>query len=97
MKIQRRALFLLPLSFLGLFFFYPLATIFAKSFAPKGFLDLAPLLELARDDYYARVLWFTIWQAGVSTLLTLMAALPASYAFARFRFPGRIKTKPRPA
>ncbi|MCU0577666.1 MAG: iron ABC transporter permease [Desulfobacterota bacterium] len=38
---------------------------------------------------YARVLWFTTWQAGVSTLLTLAVALPGAHVFARYRFPGK--------
>lgn len=84
-----RALSLLPLAFLAIFFFYPLATILAKSFAPRGFLDLAPLTDLVNDPYYTRVLAFTVAQAAASTLLTLLAAMPAAYVFARYRFRGK--------
>ena len=35
------------------------------------------------------VAWFTLWQAALSTVLTVLAALPAAYVFARFDFPGR--------
>ena len=38
----RAALYLLPLAFLGVFFFYPLAAVVVESFAPGGRLDLAP-------------------------------------------------------
>ena len=33
--------------------------------------------------------WFTLWQAVVSTILTLAVGLPAAYAVARYEFPGR--------
>ncbi|HHY55999.1 MAG TPA: iron ABC transporter permease [Chloroflexi bacterium] len=36
-----------------------------------------------------RLLWFTTWQAALSTLLTVLAGLPLAYIFARFDFPGK--------
>ena len=35
------------------------------------------------------VMWFTLWQAVVSTVLTLAVGLPAAYVVARYEFPGR--------
>ncbi|MFO8075760.1 MAG: iron ABC transporter permease, partial [Egibacteraceae bacterium] len=35
------------------------------------------------------VAWFTLWQAVVSTLLTLAVGLPGAYAMSRMDFPGR--------
>jgi len=40
-------------------------------------------------SYYIKTLWFTLWQAALSTLLTLLAALPAAYVFARYQFRGK--------
>jgi thiamine transport system permease protein len=82
-------LYLVPLVFLAIFFFYPLVSIFVLSFAPEGTLDLSELPKLIRSDYYARTLWFTIWQATLSTLLTLTLALPGAYVFARYQFRGK--------
>jgi thiamine transport system permease protein len=82
-------LFLLPLAFLALFFFYPLATIVVQSFAPGGQINLAPVASLWTESYFVRALWFTLWQAAASTLLTLGIGLPAAYVFARYRFPGK--------
>lgn len=82
-------LYLLPLLFLAVFFFYPLLSIFTLSFAPEGVLDLSTLRKLVSTSYYARTLWFTIWQATVSTLLTVLLALPGAYVFARFQFWGK--------
>ena len=33
--------------------------------------------------------WFTLWQAALSTVLTVLVAMPGSYLYARFRFRGR--------
>jgi thiamine transport system permease protein len=35
------------------------------------------------------VAWFTLWQALLSTVLTVLAALPGAYVFARFHFRGK--------
>ena len=80
---------LLPLVFLLLFYFYPLASILTLSFAPAGSLSLAPLEKLFRTPYYLHTLWFTTWQAALSTLLTVGLALPGAYVFARYDFFGK--------
>jgi len=85
----RWLLYTLPLAFLVVFFFYPLVSIFALSFAPQGTLDLSALRKLVSTSYYARTLWFTVWQAAVSTALTVILALPGAYTFARYEFRGK--------
>lgn len=82
-------LFSLPLLFLTIFYFYPLLAILRLSFAPQGQLSLAGIGETLHQPFFWRVLWFTIWQAAVSTLLTLLVGLPLAYLFARYRFPGK--------
>ncbi len=83
------AVFLLPLLFLALFFFYPLLEISVLSLAPAGKLDLSPFRTLFTDPYYARLLAFTTGQASLSTLLTLLAGMPAAYVFAHYEFRGK--------
>lgn len=79
---SRLLLWILPLTFIGLFFFYPLARILFYSIDPSA---LTPgNLRLTAD-----VLLFTLYQAFLSTLLTLFLGLPAAYLFARFVFPGK--------
>ncbi|MCP4751898.1 MAG: iron ABC transporter permease [Proteobacteria bacterium] len=79
----------LPLLFLAVFYFYPLIRIFGLSFLPEGQWALGKLHKLVTTGFYIRTLWFTFWQAAVSTLLTLVLALPGAYVFARYRFPGK--------
>jgi len=78
-----------PLAFLTVFYFYPLLSILGLSFAPEGRLQLGGLAELVARPYFARVLWFTFWQAVASTVLTLLLGLPAAYVFARYDFPAK--------
>jgi len=87
--VAPRLLPLLPLAFLAFFFFYPLLSIFQVSLLPEGRLALDALRELVERPYYAQTLWFTTWQAVLSTLLTLLVALPGAYVFGRYRFRGR--------
>jgi thiamine transport system permease protein len=82
-------LVLIPLAFLGLFYFYPLLAITRLSLAPHGTLNLRALVALITSSYYLGTLWFTTWQALASTALTLAAGLPAAYVFARYDFPGK--------
>ena len=89
MRYVRGALYLTPILFLLFFFFYPLLAIFRLSFMPDGRLDLHALIDVVRQPFFAHVLWFTTWQAGLSTLLTLLLGLPLAYLFAHYTFPGK--------
>ena len=42
-----------------------------------------------------QVVWFTAWQAAVSTVLTLVVGMVPAYVLARFRFPGGGRCSPR--
>ncbi len=88
-SLLRVSLYLIPLAFLALFYFYPLSSIFRLSLASEGGAALTALRGLVSTSYYIRALWFTTWQATLSTLLTLLAALPAAYVFARYQFRGK--------
>ena len=78
-------LWALPVVFLVVFFFTPLVEIFrlAAEAALRQGLSWAMLGRVWRP------LGFTIYQAALSTLLTLVVGLPAAYVFGRFVFPGK--------
>lgn len=69
--------------FLVVFLAYPLAVIIARSVSTESFLSVLS------DPYYWRRTAFTFGQAVLSTLLTILAALPAAVAMGRFDFPGK--------
>jgi thiamine transport system permease protein len=82
-RIVRSVIYGLPLVFLLTCFIIPLAAILQRGL---GSTSLATLLG---DPYYRGVIWFSIWQALLSTLLTLALGLPAAYVFGRLHFRGR--------
>ena len=49
---------------------------------------IAPL-DVLTDPLTREVVWFTVWQALASTVLTIAIALPAAYVLGRYRFRGR--------
>lgn len=74
----------IPVVFLGYFFAYPLASILATGLSERGIaLDV-----LARQSTRS-VAWFTLWQAVVSTVLTVLIALPGAYLLGRYEFKGK--------
>jgi thiamine transport system permease protein len=79
----------IPLLFLGAFFLWPVASIVGTGLFPHRRLDPAPFRQALTDGHLLKVAWFTVWQAAVSTALTLLVALPGAYVFARYRFPGK--------
>ena len=80
--LGRLFLWLLPLSFLAIAFFFPLSRIIALTFDFKS-------LTLENLSIANRALRFTFYQASLSTLLTLLLGLPSAYLFARYNFPGK--------
>lgn len=84
-----RGLLLTPLLFLLVFFFYPLGSILQFSLAADGKLDFDAFQQIFSRPYYRETLWFTTWQAALSTLLTLGLAFPAAHVFAKYQFPGK--------
>lgn len=79
---RKAALWVLPLSFLAIFFFLPFSKILAFTFTPNALSGQDVRLAL-------QTLGFTFYQAALSTLLTLGIGLPAAVIFARYDFPGK--------
>lgn len=88
-NLGRKGLLALPLLFLIVFFLYPLGAILQISLIPEGELRLDAFVQIARSAYYRDVLLFTTGQALLSTVLTLVLALPGAFLFTRYQFPGK--------
>lgn len=80
---------LVPLVFLAVFFAYPVASIVGRGLAPDWSVDLDPVGKVLTDSSLRHIAWFTVWQATLSTVLTLAVGLPGAYVLARYEFPGR--------
>ena len=79
---DRFFLWLFPLTFLIIIFFYPLSRIFALTLNTSALTS--ENLQIAFS-----ALRFTFYQATLSTLLTLLLGLPSAYLFARYEFRGK--------
>jgi thiamine transport system permease protein len=88
-KLGTAAIMAVPLAFLGYFFAYPLISIVVRGFTPNGTIDVSVLGDVLSDATFARVAGFTLLQAVLSTVLTVIVGLPTAWVFARFDFPGK--------
>ncbi|HQN68781.1 MAG TPA: iron ABC transporter permease [Anaerolineaceae bacterium] len=82
---QTLLLWVLPLAFLLIFFYQPLLAIFRLVFSAQ----FSQGWKLFRWSQITKPLAFTLYQATLSTVLTLVLGLPGAYLFARFDFAGR--------
>ena len=73
-------LWALPVTLLIVCFFFPLAKVLGLMFQKSGEIYLSAIWQ---------PLGFTVYQAILSTLLTLLFGLPAAYVFTRFDFTGK--------
>lgn len=85
----RLGLIAVPIAFFAVFFAYPVAAIVARGLKVDGVWQFGRIGEVLAQSDVRHVLWFTTWQAVVSTALTLLVALPGAYVFARFDFRGK--------
>ena len=74
-------------AFMVLFFAWPIAGVISRGLG--GTNPAAVLGDLLGSASNRSVIWFTLWQAAVSTVLTVAIALPAAGAMARLRFRGQ--------
>jgi thiamine transport system permease protein len=79
---KTKTLLIAPVVFLSVFFVVPVANTILRYFR---FSEFSKILG---NQSLRGVAWFSLWQAIVSTLLTLVIALPATWALSRFTFRG---------
>ena len=78
-----------PVLVLGVFFVLPVAGMLAEGLWPDGRFDPGAVLDVLARPRTRRVVWFTVWSAGVATLASLLLGMPAAYALHRLDFRGR--------
>lgn len=78
-----------PLGFIALVFYYPLFTVLKGGLVEGGRWSLSPLATILSDRYFLHLVSFTIKQALLSTLLSLVIGLPGAYLITRYEFPGK--------
>ncbi len=88
--MRRNYLFLIPLSFLLAFFAYPVFSLLYL-----GLWDGGPNPEFMKEAFsrYGGVISFTVYQAILSSLLTLIIGLPGAYIIGNYDFRGKSAIK----
>jgi thiamine transport system permease protein len=76
-------LFAIPAAFVALFYAVPLLTLLGRVLRSTAAFDVV------RAPGLGRIAWFTLWQAIVSTVATLLVGLVPAYVLARYRVPFR--------
>lgn len=80
---------LLPLGFLALGFFWPLWEVLRLGLQVEGRWTISRLGALLGDPYVRHLLLFTLEQALLSTLLSLLLGFPLGWLLTRYEFPGK--------
>ena len=78
-----------PVLVLAVFFVLPVGGMLGQGLWPDGRFDPGGVLEVLTRPRTARVVWFTVWSAGLATVVSVLLGLPAAYALHRLDFPGR--------
>ena len=72
----------MPLTFVAVLFYWPITKITSLGFSGDWLTTLSEPKTL-------EIIWFTLWQAAVSTLVTLVIAIPGAYLLYRRSFNGQ--------
>jgi len=81
---------LFPLIFLALFFYLPLFSIMREGLTDEsGRFTVKQVLSIITDVYYLRIILFTIEQAILSTIASILLGLPGAYLLAGYEFRGK--------
>ena len=80
--MNRKILGALPLVFIAVLFYWPISNITALGFSGNWISTLFEPKTLS-------VIWFTIWQAALSTAVTIALAIPGAYVLYRKSFLGQ--------
>jgi thiamine transport system permease protein len=81
-SLNRKILWAVPLVFVAVLFYWPVTEVALLGFSGDW---LGKLMEPKTFG----VVWFTLWQAAVSTIVTVVLAIPGAYLLYRRSFPGQ--------
>lgn len=87
----RGEIYLIPaFLFMLIIFYIPLSGILVKGVqSENGSFSLAGILGIISSSYYRKILIFTLFQALVSTVLSVLIGLPGAWVMSHYSFPGK--------
>jgi len=78
-----------PLVFLAVFFAWPVVAMVGRGFVSSGRLDLGAFSEVFSRARTWRIVWLTLAQASLGTVVSGLLGVPGAYLLYRCRFAGR--------
>ena len=81
-SLTRKILWAVPLVFVAVFFYWPVTEMVVLGFSGDWLAQLLVPKTIG-------VVWFTLWQAAISTIVTVVVAIPGAYLLYRRAFPGQ--------
>jgi thiamine transport system permease protein len=93
-KIRRKVrgeVYLIPaFLFMLIIFFIPLSTILVKGIQNEsGSFSLEGISGIISSSYYRKILYFTFFQAILSTIFSVLIGLPGAWIMSHYSFPGK--------
>ncbi|MHA1596656.1 MAG: ABC transporter permease [Candidatus Asgardarchaeia archaeon] len=79
----------LPIFFIFFFFYYPLLNVFKDAFFVGSNFTLDNFLGIISNKLNQKVILFTLYQAFLSMLLTIILGLPLSFLISKYDFKGK--------
>ena len=79
----------MPLVFLAVFFAWPVVAMVGRGFVSSGRLDLGAFSEVFSRARTWRIVWLTLAQASLGTVVSVLLGVPGAYLLYRCRFAGR--------
>ena len=83
---------LYPIAGFALFFILfliPVCITLSQAFVEDGQFSIDLIVETFSNPYYLRIMAFTLVQALISTLASLLIGLPGAYIMTTYKFPGK--------
>ena len=81
-SLNKKILWTIPLVFVAVLFYWPVTEVTLLGLSGDWLAQLLEQKTLA-------VIWFTLWQAALSTIVTIVVAIPGAYLLYRKSFPGQ--------
>ncbi|NHJ85281.1 MAG: iron ABC transporter permease [Asgard group archaeon] len=79
----------LPIALIALFLLFPVISVFITGFKDETGFTFSYLRAVLSDTFYYKIFAFTLAQAILSTIVSLLIGIPIGYLFGKYNFPGR--------
>ncbi|MEA2071160.1 MAG: iron ABC transporter permease [Asgard group archaeon] len=87
-KILKRIGLFIPIFLISIFILFPVISVLITGFSDETGFTLTYFIDVITNGEYYKLLAFTLSQALLSTLISVIIGLPIGYLFGKYKFPG---------